>query len=76
MGSPIFFLPWPFTQFYLHPQTTPATHTQVPMYVPVPMSFDHLDLQRIIGQVISRKQADREREWKAFDQNEVSHFFT
>jgi len=19
MGSPIFFLPWPFTQFYLHP---------------------------------------------------------
>src|SRR6266487_2143488 len=24
MGSPIFFLPWPFTQFYLHP---PSFHS-------------------------------------------------
>jgi len=34
--------------------------------VPVPMSFDHLDLQRIIGRVLSRKQADYEQEGKAW----------
>ena len=36
-------------------------NTDDPVYVPVPMSFDHLDLQRIIADLLSRKQAEYEK---------------
>src|SRR5580704_4167351 len=40
------------------------------------MGFDYLNLQRIVGQILSRKQAHREQERKARGQNKFAHFFT
>jgi hypothetical protein len=44
MGSPIFFFPWPFTQFYLHPHRMRRLITR---WLPLPFVCHPYPLRRM-----------------------------